>query len=763
MTTDVALTNGPGLEVELDEVRLDQLVEMVETATEFEGMLPDLERELLGVLDAERLLLFQKLPADDCLVSRFSGTSGAEVRLPLDNSSIPGYVATTADAVRLEEVYDPAALSEVYPGLMYEVRLDRQAGFPTESVLVLPVVHDGEVAGVVRISDKRGGGPFTAEDQDAAEAVVAAMTSRFFYELKAECGPFDPLVAQGTVSLSTLHHLKARASNSDSSLAWLLVTDGGVPRAAIKACLEEHYELPFLGYDEAREPDRSIVDRLRADFLKANCWVPFSGGSDDETIILVDDPHDTERLSEIQSFLGIMDYELRVGIREDIYRYLGFEVEAPRHEGEAIDAELEDISTQKQAAAGGNELAQLDGGEGDDDSAAVIKFVNRMITEAVEEGASDIHVNPGKDDAPGMVRMRIDGVCQERQTIPAGVYSNVVTRIKIMANMDIAERRKPLDGKIAVTLKRKRLELRVATVPTVHGETAVLRILASGEPLPFDKLNFSTENQRAVELALDKPHGLVLVVGPTGSGKTTTLHALLGKLNTPERNIVTAEDPVEITQPGLQQVQINRKAGLDFAIALRAFLRADPDVILIGEMRDAETAQVGVESSLTGHLVFSTLHTNSAPETVIRLLDMGLDPLNFADALVVVVAQRLVRTICKQCKQTTRPSRDEVQRLMHVYGEDRWQELDLNPDRMRLYRGKGCARCGKTGYRGRTGIHEVLVATPEMKQLISGNSTVSEIAALAVKQGMRTLTQDGALKVIKGDTDLEQLRRVTVV
>jgi type II secretory ATPase GspE/PulE/Tfp pilus assembly ATPase PilB-like protein len=284
-----------------------------------------------------------------------------------------------------------------------------------------------------------------------------------------------------------------------------------------------------------------------------------------------------------------------------------------------------------------------------------------------------------------------------------------------------------------------------------------MRILASGGAMPIDKMNVAPTNRARLEEMIIKPHGILLVVGPTGSGKTTTLHAILGYLNTPEKKIWTAEDPVEITQAGLQQVQVSPKIGFTFANALRAFLRADPDIILIGEMRDKETAHAGIEASLTGHLVLSTLHTNSAPETITRLLDLGLDPVNFSDACVGILAQRLIRTLCSECKEEYRPEQSEIDFIKRQYGEEYLPELNLGED-FTLYKAKGCEACGDTGYKGRTGVHELLGMTPELRSLVYKEAAVSEMKSQAMKDGMRTLVQDAIFKVIKGDTDIAQVQ-----
>jgi len=333
-----------------------------------------------------------------------------------------------------------------------------------------------------------------------------------------------------------------------------------------------------------------------------------------------------------------------------------------------------------------------------------------------------------------------------------------------MSDLDISERRKPQDGKI----KFKKfapfdIELRVATIPTVGGEEdVVMRILAAGEPIPLDAMGMSERDYNLLLSMITKPYGIVLVVGPTGSGKTTTLHSALAHINQPGTKIWTAEDPVEITQRGLRQVQVQPKIGFDFAAAMRSFLRADPDVIMVGEMRDHETVATGIEASLTGHLVFSTLHTNSAPETITRLLDMGMDPFNFADALLGVLAQRLVRTLCKSCKEPHHPAREEYDNLVRAYDGD-FDVLGVPyTDDLTLYRANGCDQCNNTGYKGRTAIVEILDGTDEMKSLIQSKAKMEKLRDQAVKDGMTTLMQDGIRKVLLGITDLQQVRRVCI-
>jgi type II secretory ATPase GspE/PulE/Tfp pilus assembly ATPase PilB-like protein len=390
--------------------------------------------------------------------------------------------------------------------------------------------------------------------------------------------------------------------------------------------------------------------------------------------------------------------------------------------------------------------------------------VNKIITDAHKKNASDIHVEPYPGREGAEIRFRVDGVCQRYQTVPYNYRRALVSRIKIMADLDISERRKPQDGKIQYKkFGPLDIEVRVASVPTVGGEEdIVLRLLKTGAPIPLKDMGMNDRDYNLMLNMASKPYGIILVVGPTGSGKTTTLHSVLAHINKPETKIWTAEDPVEITQRGLRQVQVIPKINFDFAAALRSFLRADPDVIMVGEMRDHETASMGIEASLTGHLVLSTLHTNSAPETIVRLLDMNMDPFNFADALLGVLAQRLLRTFCKECKEPYHPSRAEYSTLARAYGRD-FESLGFPyTEDLILHRAKGCEKCGKTGYKGRAAIMELLDGTDEMKALIQGKANADAIREQAMRDGMTTLMQDGIRKVFLGVTDLTQVRKVCI-
>jgi type II secretory ATPase GspE/PulE/Tfp pilus assembly ATPase PilB-like protein len=447
-----------------------------------------------------------------------------------------------------------------------------------------------------------------------------------------------------------------------------------------------------------------------------------------------------------------------VALKQDILEIIKF-----FSQDEKQLADIEEILTMMREES--NEIEEAENAVGEEDN-AVVKLVNKIILDAHARGASDIHIEPFTGKESARVRIRIDGDCTVYQTIPFNYRSAVVSRIKIMSDLDIAERRKPQDGKIKFKkFGGKDIELRVATLPTQGGmEDVVMRILDGNEPLPLDQIGFSESNYKNFMEAISNPYGIIFVCGPTGSGKTTTLHNAMRQLNKTKTKIWTAEDPIEITQKGLRQLQVNPKIGLDFAAAMRSFLRADPDVIMVGEMRDRETTSIGIQASLTGHLVLSTLHTNSAPESITRLLDMGMDPFNFSDAILCILAQRLARTLCKKCRQPYHLSLVEYTSLAREYGLNYFNDKANIPfkDDLMLNKPAGCDDCNGYGYRGRMALHELLMGTDEIKLLIQNRAKIDAIRTQAIKDGMTTLKQDGIEKIFRGHLDLLQVRKVCI-
>ncbi len=735
--------------------RLRRFVARLQEAESFAEVMPEIEGDLLALLNAERITIYQRSRAQPELISKYkSGDEIREIRVPLSTSSIAGYVGLTQKPVRIADVYDEEELAAIHPNLRFDRSFDQKSGFRSRSMIVVPIKSRDVLLGVMQVLNRRGGGAFTDTELRNAIKLSVLVGQKFHAELGGTRDPYEHLVRRGRISQEQLDELRERAEREGLTVSYLLITEAGLSPAEIGASLERYYQVPYMGYDPTVVIPRELLQGINEAYLRKALWVPVQGDRH-EVVVLIDDPTDHQRIMEIQRVLRADHYVFKVSLPEEIRQYLG-DPALSAERGADLKELLHKLEEEEEGLESDEALLETV----DENEATVIQLVNQLIRDSYQARASDIHIEPGKGRQPSTVRIRVDGVCQRTITIPASHIRAVVSRIKIMAGMDISDRRRPQDGKCVVRIQGKPVELRVATIPTVNGESVVMRILASSRPLPLDQLNFSPRNLEEIVKAVSHPHGIFLVVGPTGSGKTTTLHAILAHINTPERKIWTAEDPVEITQPGLQQVQVNPKAGLTFAAALRAFLRADPDVIMIGEMRDRETAEAGVEASLTGHLVFSTLHTNSAAETVTRLLDLGIDPVSFSDALRGVLAQRLVRTLCAECKEAYRPDEEEWKLIRRYYGEALFPELGVDPAEHPLYRARGCERCNGTGYRGRTGIHELLVSSPALRDLIYRKATAAEIEALAMEEGMRTLMQDGIAKLVRGQTDLEQVRKV---
>ncbi len=523
--------------------------------------------------------------------------------------------------------------------------------------------------------------------------------------------------------------------------------------------LARKFNIPFIDLDQCAVNPAAATE-VSAEIITKYCVLPVDADAHAITLA-IGDPLAMEAV-DLLRFQANKQVREVIVVPSQLRRYVDRHLEARQiEELGGVDRILEELAGDEQPVV--EEQNPLQGVEVQESDSAVIKLANQIIMDAYRAGASDIHIEPNGRERSAVVRFRVDGDCVAYRDIPPAYRRSLVARIKIMAQLDISERRKPQDGKIRLQLKDRPIELRVATIPTVgDNEDVVMRILANARPLPLERMGMGARNLAALRSVIAKPYGLVLCVGPTGSGKTTTLHSALGAINNIDMKIWTAEDPVEITQAGLRQVQMNPKIGLTFATALRSFLRADPDVIMIGEMRDHETAQIAVESSLTGHLVLSTLHTNSASETITRLLDMGLDPFNFGDALLGVLAQRLTRTLCKACRETYPGTRAEWDEIVALYGEKAMEERlgrTFGPSFM-LARAKGCDECSGTGYRGRMAIHELLVNDERTKPLIARRAPVAEIRKAAMEGGMTTLLEDGIEKALAGHVDVRQVLAV---
>jgi type II secretory ATPase GspE/PulE/Tfp pilus assembly ATPase PilB-like protein len=576
---------------------------------------------------------------------------------------------------------------------------------------------------------------------------------------------YDYLLRENIVTTDQLQQAFALSKKMNKSVEFVLIEHHQIKKEAIEKSFTLFYGCPFRAYDPAIPVPHELLRNLKKAFLLNEMWIPLSW-SKDGVEVLVDDPRDLNKTDNIKTLMKTPKINFSVAIREDIQEFIKnfFDSSNQKDESPGVDDVLDDFDLIPDVEFE-EEEDEIEHDEADETSSQVVKLVDQAIIAAYRKNASDIHIEPSPISKATSIRFRLDGVCQEYMKVPNAMVRGIISRIKIMSNLDIAERRLPQDGKIKFRRKGvPTFELRVATLPTAGGfEDVVMRILASAGAMAIDEMGLTERNLSVMKKIIAKPYGLVLAVGPTGSGKTTSLHAILGHINKPGIKIWTAEDPIEITQGGLRQTEVKPKIGLDFARMMRAFLRADPDVIMIGEMRDEETASIGIEASLTGHLVFSTLHTNSAPETITRLLDMGLNPLNFSDAFLGVLAQRLTRRLCKHCLEENPMTKDEFERIVADFGEEDFAKtgIEYNTE-MTLNRRAGCENCSGTGYRGRMGIHELMEGTPDLKLMIKKKADTEQIFERAMEEGMLTLKQDGILKVLKGNSDMAEVRRVCI-
>jgi len=549
----------------------------------------------------------------------------------------------------------------------------------------------------------------------------------------------DILVSEGLTTADVIALATTRAQTTGERLGDALVALGAVSADDVLRAVARQCGLPYLSRDELPVP-LPVLKNLSPKYLKQYAVCPVSVDAGVLTVATAD-PLNPVIVDDLRQSTGL---EVRVV------------VSSPEAITEAIDRTYEGAASPLQRIVEGMEDDRV--GDGDEDvnhlrdmafEAPVVRLVNLLVENAIAAEASDIHIEPFEDSL--RIRYRIDGILYEQESPPRRLQAAVTSRIKIMAEMNIAERRLPQDGRIRVTLHGRRIDIRVSTIPTVHGESIVMRLLdRSSVFLPLERLGFSPGMLGHFAKLIVRPHGILLVTGPTGSGKTTTLYAALDKINSPDRKIITVEDPVEYQLKGVNQIPVKSKIGLSFATGLRHIVRQDPDVILVGEIRDLETAEISIQAALTGHLVFSTLHTNDAPSAITRLQDMGVEPYLLSSVLEGVLAQRLVRRVCAVCRTPDTPSAADIEAL----------GIDADPH-AKLFRGRGCDECRGTGYRGRTGIYELFPITEDVRSLILRRASSREIRRLAVDAGMVTLRQDGWARAVDGVTTIEEVLRVT--
>jgi type II secretory ATPase GspE/PulE/Tfp pilus assembly ATPase PilB-like protein len=769
--------------------QLQQVTTRIHDTENIDQLMLDASQDICRLLNADRLTLYAMSDDQSSIISKIkTGLNVAkDLKLPIGVQSIAGYVAMVKEPVNIADVYEEEALKRIHPSLTFLKEVDKRSGYRTKQMLVMPILDGEQLLGVLQVINNKGDVPFGELELEGATQLCKTLATAIRQRAdkahkqagdaaRKKATKYDGLMHDGVLTSEQLMACVAKAREESKSVEHLLMADFGIRPAQIGPSLAKFFSVSYEPFKPGRIRSEMLHAALKLDFIHSQGWVPLEDSAEGLVVMCLD-PEAVRGARVVQQIFPRQSkfkycVTTQTEFEETIVQFFGAGAEGGTINQLLADlnSPVDDITDDSalESAAADNEL---------------VKFVNKVIIDAHNQRVSDIHIEPMPGKEKTGIRFRIDGSLQPYIEVPASFRQALVTRLKIMCDLDISERRKPQDGKI----KFKKygpldIELRVATIPSAGGvEDVVMRILASGEPIPLDKLGLTPHNRERLETTVSKPYGLFYVCGPTGSGKTTTLHSVLKFLNKVDTKIWTAEDPVEITQKGLRQVQVNKKAGIDFALIMRAFLRADPDIIMVGESRDKETVSMGVEASLTGHLVFSTLHTNSAPESIIRLLDMGMDPFNFADALLGILAQRLAKRLC-DCKEEYTPDNAEIKAFMKEYTEDlqhtaawqadpggeaqnlleSWTNSYGKDGSLRFYRPAGCDKCNKTGYKGRVGLHELLVADDTAKKLIQERARVADIFVAAVGSGMRTLKMDGMEKVMLGLTDLQQVRWVCI-
>jgi type II secretory ATPase GspE/PulE/Tfp pilus assembly ATPase PilB-like protein len=766
--------------------QLQAVTNKIHATSNIDEIMLEVSADVCVLFNADRLTIYSVGEDRQSIVSKVKTglNSFKDLKLPIAEHSIAGYVALAKRTVNIRDVYDENELRALNPNLRFLQEVDKRTGYRTKQMLVAPILDLGpnELIGVIQIINNKAGMAFSGLAEEGVGELAQTLAIAFKQRQKPQAAKskYDYLIADAVLSAGEFELAARQARKKAIDIEQVLSEEFQVKIPAIGAALSKFFGVPYEPFKPDRVKPAELLRNLKREYVEANQWVPIDDGREGLVVMCLD----PERIRSSRIASNVFP---KARIVYKVATQRDFKETVNQFYGADTGADLGNVEDLLGAMSGdGSEL--LESTSFDEASAAadneLVKLVNKVILDAYQQGASDIHIEPYPGKAKTEIRFRKDGALGPYIEVPSSYRAAIAARIKIMCDLDISEKRRPQDGKI----KFKKfgpldIELRVATIPTAGGvEDIVMRILNSGEPIPLEKMGFTEKNLSQLKSVVSKPYGLFFVCGPTGSGKTTTLHSVLKFLNTPDTKIWTAEDPVEITQKGLRQVQVNKKAGLDFSVVMKAFLRADPDIIMVGEMRDKETTGTGIEASLTGHLVLATLHTNSAPESVTRLLDMGMDPFNFSDALLGILAQRLAKRLCS-CKQPYTPEPAELTSFLREYCEELMNTARFKADpkgameavyrdwvkaygndkgQLSLYKPVGCDKCGNSGFKGRCGLHELLIASDRLKKAIQEHARVAEILALALEEGMRTLKQDGMEKCLTGITHIKEVRAVCI-
>ncbi|HEX9395649.1 MAG TPA: GspE/PulE family protein [Burkholderiales bacterium] len=769
--------------------QLQGVTNKIHATNNIDEIMLEVSADVCALFNADRLTIYSISEDKQAIVSKVKTglNSFKDLKLPIAEHSIAGYVALSKKTANIKDVYDENELRALNPNLRFLQEVDKRTGYRTKQMLVAPIVEQGtaDLIGVIQIINNKAGVPFGTLTEEGVGELSQTLAIAFRQRQKPQLvkTKYDYLIADAVLSAGEFELASRQARKKAIDIEQVLTDEFQVKIPAIGAALSKFFGVPYESFKSDRIKPADLLKNLKREYVESNQWVPIDDTKEGLVVICLDP--ERIRSSRIASNVFpkarlLYKVTTQKDFKDTLNHFYG---------AEAMPTDTTSVDDLLSGMDGGDETTEgaMEGANDEVSAAAdneLVKLVNKVIVDAYNQGASDIHIEPYPGKAKTEIRFRKDGSLGPYIEIPASYRAALAARLKIMCDLDISEKRRPQDGKI----KFKKfgpldIELRVATIPTQGGvEDIVMRILAAGEPIPLEKMGFTSRNLAELQSTVSKPYGLFFVCGPTGSGKTTTLHSVMKYLNTPDTKIWTAEDPVEITQKGLRQVQVNKKAGLDFAVVMKAFLRADPDIIMVGEMRDKETTSTGIEASLTGHLVFATLHTNSAPESITRLLDMGMDPFNFSDALLGILAQRLAKRMCS-CKQPYTPESAELTSFLREYCEELMSTARFKADpkgsmeavykdwvksygndkgQLTFYKTVGCDKCGGSGFKGRCGLHELLIATDKLKKLIQEHARVSDMLAQCLEDNMRTLKQDGMEKCLMGVTHMKEVRAVCI-
>jgi type II secretory ATPase GspE/PulE/Tfp pilus assembly ATPase PilB-like protein len=769
------------------EITLQSLLEAVRKAPDIRSIKHTLSQQILDVFQVEIAAIFLANIRKQELVSwiLLPGDSLEKVVIPIATNSIVGYVAAKKQPVNLRDPYDFRELRRIGPELNFSDSYDAKANIRSKQILALPIVHNKTLMGVFELINKRDDTDFTYADQDQANELAGVLAAAFFtHGIFGKQTPpkYESLLAQKLLSRKELEQGLAKAAELGEDPDTVLMNNFRIPKLKMGKLLADFYSTRFVDLERIGNIPKKLMQRIDSDFFEKEELVPLSL-NDEKLVVAVKNIEDQTLAGTIrEQVLGVSQVELVLAFQGDIRSFwkrtragsLSSSTGVSDEQLTSFDTSLfdlleedtpQEIVQEKRVAVVERRVRPEKPVEIEDDIDAppVVRLVQQIIEGGYSSQASDIHIEPYGPEKDGEVRYRIDGVCRDALTIPQHSVRQVIERIKSLASLKRAERTRPQDGTIKFTTsKGKEIELRVATIPTANSnEDIVLRIVPDPRPLPLlDELMPSRLLAPFKEI-IEQEQGLILVVGPNASGKTTTLHAVLHHLNRPEKKIWTAEYPLEIRQHRIRQAQVDPLVNYTFAEALRAFLRADPDVIMLGDMPDLQTVVMAVDAALHGHLVLSSLTANSAAEGIIHCLNMGLDPERLAAALHGVLALRLVRTLCEHCKEPYHPEKAEYDRLLEGYGISFFDHINvMYSDDLVFHRAKGCPRCNASGYHGRTGLYELLVVNPVIRKLISKRASLGQIIEEAMINDMILLVQEGIQLIFNGTIDRKELMSV---